>query len=158
MNQFPLSGVLAGVLVVWFCAQPLEFAAAETSAPEMPGTWSEPPEHREPHNHPSYGDVILSHADELRLTDEQLGKIVRLHRAHQQKVRELITRLRSARHSAYTLFMNPASSEAAIRQAALAHTAAFDELVETALKTRREVNSVLTPEQLSKMANLRAVP
>lgn len=158
MKKYALPGVLAGGFIVWLCAQPPELAAAEPSAPEMPGTWSEPLEHREPHNHPSYGDVILGHADDLRLSDEQLGKIIRLHHAHQKKVRELIVRLRSARHSAYTLFMDPASSEAAIRQAAQAHTAAFDELVETALKTRREVNSVLTPEQLSKMATLRSTP
>lgn len=108
--------------------------------------------------HESYGDVVLRHMDDLKLSDEQIGKIARIHQNNQQKIRDIGKKLRETRTSAYRLFLNPASDEAAIRNAAKDHTAAFDALVETALKSRAAIDAVLTQEQLNRLKSLKAEP
>jgi Spy/CpxP family protein refolding chaperone len=105
--------------------------------------------------HESYGDVILRHGDALQLTDDQIGKIYRMHRANQQRIKGIGQKVNDATTWAHEIFLDPAKDETAIRQAAKAHSAAFDELVESALKTRREINAILTPEQLAKLPALK---
>lgn len=95
----------------------------------------------------SYGDVVLRRVGDLALSDEQIGRITRIHLENQRKIRDIGWRLREARDSAYALFLAPSSSEAAIRQAARSHTAASDELVATALESRAAIDAVLTTEQ-----------
>ncbi len=106
-------------------------------------------------DHQSYGDVLLQHAEELRLTDDQMGRIYRLHQANQQRIQGINKKLHDATRWAHRMFLDPAKDEAAIRQAARAHTAAFDELLETALKTRRDINAVLTAEQQARLSSLK---
>jgi hypothetical protein len=48
---------------------------------------------------------------------------------------------------AHEIFLDPSRDEAAIRQAAKAHCAAFDELLDTALETRKDINAVLNADQ-----------
>jgi Spy/CpxP family protein refolding chaperone len=121
---------------------------------ELPEPWHE----GGPGRHESYGDVVLRHADDLKLSDEQIGKIVRIHQDNQRKIKDIGRRLRETRNSAYALFLNPGSDEAAIRKAAKDHTAAFDELVETALKTRAAINAILTPDQSNQLKSFKAEP
>ncbi|MDD5036262.1 MAG: Spy/CpxP family protein refolding chaperone [Methylococcaceae bacterium] len=102
----------------------------------------------EAREHQGYAEVVLRYTNELKLSDEQIGKITRLHQANQQKVEEIGKKIREGMKTAHEVFLNPASDEAAIRNAAKAHSAAFDELIETVLKARSEINAVLTPEQL----------
>lgn len=108
--------------------------------------------------HRSYGDVILRHIDELKLSDDQIGKIVRIHQDNQQKIKEIAKKLRETQRSAYQLFLNPASDETEIRNAAKFHTEIFDTLVDTALNSRAAINAVLTPEQLNQLKTLKAGP
>lgn len=105
-----------------------------------------------------YGEVVLRHTDELKLSDEQIGKIVRIHQANQRKIGEIGAKLHAARRTAYSLFLNPANDEAAIRNAAREHAAAFDELVDTALKSRAAIHAVLTPEQLNQLKSFKTEP
>jgi periplasmic protein CpxP/Spy len=156
MSKSALAGIL-GVLIIQLGVLPVSLAA-EASGMGVVIPWSERHENAEIRNQPSYGDVILRQADELQLSDEQLGKIVRIHRANQQRVLEIVGRLHETRRSDYALFLNPASSETEVRQAAKAHAAAFDELVETTLKSRKQINDVLTPEQTNKLATRRVIP
>jgi Spy/CpxP family protein refolding chaperone len=113
---------------------------------------------RGPRAHESYGDVMLRHIDDLKLSDEQIGKIVRIQQSDQQKIKEIGKRIREAQKSAYRLFLNPASDEAAIRKAAKDHAAAFDTLVNTAMNSRAAINAVLTPEQLNQLKSLGLEP
>ena len=101
--------------------------------------------------HESYGDVILRHADELRLTDEQIGKIYRIHQANQHRIGGISRKVNDATAWTHEIFLDPSKDEAAIRQAAKAHSAAFEELLDTALKTRKDINAVLNPDQLAKL-------
>lgn len=105
--------------------------------------------------HESYGDVVLRHIDTLKLNDEQVGRIERIHRENQARIEEIAKTLRETRHAAYQHFLNPASDEAAVRKAAKEHTAAFEELVETALKSRAAINAVLTPDQANQLKSLK---
>ena len=106
--------------------------------------------------HESYGDVIFRHADELRLTDEQIGKIYRIHQANQHRIGGISRKVNDATAWAHEIFLDPSKDEAAIRQAAKAHSAAFEELLETALKTRKDINAVLNPDQLAKLPTLKS--
>ncbi|MEY2680781.1 MAG: hypothetical protein RL661_1012 [Pseudomonadota bacterium] len=108
--------------------------------------------------HESYGDVILRHADELQLTDEQMGKIYRIHQANQHRIRGISQKVNDATAWAHEIFLDPSKDEAAIRQAAKAHSAAFDELLDTALKTRKEINAILNTDQLVKLPALKSAP
>ena len=106
--------------------------------------------------HKGYAEVVLQHMDDLKLSDEQIGKITRIHQSNQKAVEELGKKVRESMKSAHELFLSPSSDEATIRKAAKEHTAAFDELVETALKSRNAINALLTPEQLQKLKSLKA--
>ena len=107
------------------------------------------PEHR------GYSQVVLNHANELKLTDEQIGKITRIHQGNQARIGELIKKLHETMRNTFEVFLNPASDEAAIRQSAQTHSAAFNEFMDTALKSRESVNAVLTPEQRSQLKSLK---
>jgi protein CpxP len=110
---------------------------------------------REEADHKGYAEIVLQHIQELKLTDEQIGKITRIHQDNQQKVAEIGKRVKESIKAAHSIFLDPAADEAAIRKAAQEHTTAFNELVETALKSRNAINAVLTPEQLQKLKSLK---
>jgi len=109
-------------------------------------------------DHKGYAEIVLQHIQELKLTDEQIGKITRIHQENQQKIAEIGNRIKESMKAAHNTFLNPAADEPAIRKAAQEHTAAFNELVETALKSRNAINAVLTPEQLQKLKSLKNEP
>jgi Spy/CpxP family protein refolding chaperone len=102
-----------------------------------------------------YAQVILDHADELKLTDEQVGKITRIHQENQARAEELGKKLHESMRETHEAFLNPASDEAAIKQKAQAHTTAFNEFLATALKLREAVNTVLTPSQRDQSKSLK---
>lgn len=108
--------------------------------------------------HKGYADVVLKYADELKLSDEQIGKITRIHQGSQQKIEELGPKLHESLKAAHDVFLSPASDEAAIRKAAKEHSVVFDQLVETALKARNEINAVLTAEQLKQLQTKKVGP
>ncbi len=101
--------------------------------------------------HKSYADVVLKYSDELKLSDEQIGKITRIHQGTQQKMEELGPKLQESLRAAHEVFLNPVSDEVAIRKAAKEHAIVFDQLVETGLKSRSEINAVLTADQLKQL-------
>lgn len=102
--------------------------------------------------------MVLKYATELKLTDEQIGKITRIHQANQEKMEKLGPKLHETLKTTHEIFLNPSSDEAAIRKAAKEHATAFDELVETGLKSRNEINAVLTPEQLKLLQSKKSAP
>jgi len=58
----------------------------------------------------------------------------------------------------HEVYLNPASDEAGIRKAAKEHSTAFEQLLETNLKARSEINAVLTPEQLKTLQSQKIEP
>lgn len=105
-----------------------------------------------------YADVVLQYGGELKLTDEQIGKITRIHMENQKKVDELGPKLHETLKAAHEVYLNPASDEAAIRKAAKEHSVAFEEFLEVTLKSRNAINAVLTPEQLKQLQSKKTTP
>jgi Spy/CpxP family protein refolding chaperone len=103
----------------------------------------------------SYGDLILNHVNELKLSDDQVGKITRIQQDTRKKLEEVGGRVRDTRRETHQGFVSPSVDEAAVRRAAEAHGSAFMELVDTALKARTAINAVLNAEQLQKLKALR---
>ncbi len=150
------------VIVLGVLLQAQARAEEPLSLPVMPDPparsgvhpWLEQILAEERHRHESYGDVILRHEAELQLTDEQIGRIWRLHQANQQRIQAIAAKLQDATDWAHALFLDPTKDEASIRQAARSHGVAFDELVNTALRTRQDIHAVLTPAQQAKLPTL----
>ena len=108
--------------------------------------------------HKGYADIVLQYTNELKLNDEQIGKITRIHQESQKKIEELGPKLHESLKATHEVFLNPASDEAAIRKSAKEHTKIFEELIETGLKSRNEINAVLTPEQLKQLQTKKVTP
>ena len=105
-----------------------------------------------------YADIVLQYANDLKLSDEQIGKITRIHQAAQKSMEELGPKMHDSLKATHEVFLNPASDEAAIRKTAKEHTSLFNELVETALKSRNEINAVLTTDQLKQLQAKKVTP
>ena len=108
--------------------------------------------------HNGYADIVLQYTNELKLTDEQIGKITRIQQSSRPKMEELGPKLHESLKATHEAFLNPASDEAAIRKAAQEHSRIFNELVETGLKSRNEINAVLTTDQLKLLQTKKAAP
>lgn len=162
MNTIQLNGLMGlGLIVGLFCSATVmaELDVGDVAAREKGmgfEKWVASMVADNERRHESYGDVIFRHADELRLTDEQIGKIYRIHQANQQRIGGISRKVNDATAWAHEIFLDPSKDEAAIRQAAKAHSAAFEELLETALKTRKDINAVLNPDQLAKLPTLKS--
>jgi periplasmic protein CpxP/Spy len=98
---------------------------------------------------------VLMHAEALKLSDEQLGKIVRIEMRHQKAHQDLMERLHKSMMSARKGLMDPSAEEAGIRKASKDHAEAFEAMIEDALKERSEVNAILTPEQRDQLKSLK---
>ncbi len=107
------------------------------------------------HGRKGYAQMVLGQAEALKLSDEQLGKIARIQMQHQKSRREITKKLHKSMLAARRGIMDPASDETVIRNAVKDHAAAFDEMIEDALKQRQEVNAVLTPEQQKQLQSLK---
>lgn len=105
--------------------------------------------------HSGYAHMVLSKAEKLKLSNEQLGSIMRIHLEHKKIHKDLMKELHGSMVDAYKGLMNPATEDDAIRAAAKEHADALNEMVEHALKQRSEVNSVLTEEQKNELISIR---
>jgi Spy/CpxP family protein refolding chaperone len=106
--------------------------------------------------HEGYADMVLGHAYKLKLSDEQMGKILRIHMENRKKLRDLFGKLRDSMKSAYKSFLNPADDESTVRKDAKEHSTVFDQIVDAALQDRNAVNAVLTPEQLKQLKSIKS--
>jgi Spy/CpxP family protein refolding chaperone len=105
--------------------------------------------------HAGYTSMVLSRAEELKLSDEQLGKILRIQQQHRTAYKEIMEKLHKSMQAGYKEYMDPNADEAAIRKAAQEHAAVFNKLVEEGLKERKEVNAVLTPAQKAQLLSIK---
>lgn len=102
----------------------------------------------------SYSEVILEQAETLKLTDQQLGKILRIQMTNKKARKELLAKPHKSMKKALKELRNPAADDASIRKAARAHTDDFDALAEAELKVRKNINNALTPEQRKKLKSM----
>ena len=99
----------------------------------------------------SYSAVVLEQAEVLELTDEQLGKIMRIQMNNKKTRKKLLDQPRKSMTKALKELRNPAASVASIRKAGRAHTDDFDALVEAEIKVRKKIDAALTTKQRKKL-------
>jgi len=99
----------------------------------------------------SYGEVILEQAEVLDLTDEQLGKIMRIQMTNKKPRKKLLDQPHKSMKKALKALRDPAEDEAMIRKAGRAHTDDFDALVEAEIKIRQIIDATLTAKQRKKL-------
>ncbi|QOJ21343.1 MAG: Spy/CpxP family protein refolding chaperone [Gammaproteobacteria bacterium] len=103
-----------------------------------------------------YAHVIISHTDELKLTDEQLGKIVRLHLKNKEAHEELKHRLQEDMHAFRHESMNPGGSDERLRSLAKNHIDGFNAMVEHHIKERQAIHAVLSEQQRALLKSIKA--
>lgn len=102
----------------------------------------------------SYAHAVLAHAEDLKLSDEQMGKIVRIELRHRKEHQAIMERMHKSMHEAPRSLMDPAADLAGIRKASKDHSQAHEDMVEDKIKAREEIHAVLTPEQLDRLKSL----
>lgn len=102
----------------------------------------------------TYSRAVLAHAEELKLSDEQMGKIMRIELRHRTEHKKIMRRMHKSMHQARRGLMDPAADLAEIRKASKEHSQAHEEMIEDRIKVRDEVHAVLTPEQLDRLKSL----
>lgn len=104
---------------------------------------------------PDYAHMIISHTDELKLTDEQLGKIVRLHLKYDKAHEEVKHALQDSMKAFRKEILNPAASDDQLRDLSKAVTSAFNKMAEHHIKERQAIHAVLTEAQKNQLATMK---
>lgn len=102
----------------------------------------------------SYPHAVLAHAEELKLSDEQMGKIVRIELRHDSEHKKIMEHMRKSMHQVHKSLMDPAADPAGIREASKEHSRVHQDIVEDRIKERDEVHAILTPEQREQLKAL----
>lgn len=103
----------------------------------------------------SYSAIVLEQAEVLNLTDEQLGKIMRIEMNHKKARKELLDQPRKSMTKALKELRNPGATVDSIRKAGRAHTDDFDALVEAEIIVRKNIDAVLTPKQRKQLTTIK---
>lgn len=103
----------------------------------------------------SYAHMIASHADELQLSDEQLGKIVRLHMQGTKEHKKIKEKMHKSHKSFLKAAMQPGTDDARLRELGKVHTDTFTEMVEYHIKERKAIHDLLTPDQMNKLKTMK---
>ena len=94
-----------------------------------------------------YAHMVMSHTDALKLSDEQLGKIVRLHLKNEKEHEQLKEKLKESMQTFKKDSMKPGTSDAQLHKLGKDHTDAFNAMVEYHIKERQAIHSVLSEDQ-----------
>ncbi|MBE7526567.1 MAG: Spy/CpxP family protein refolding chaperone [Burkholderiales bacterium] len=112
--------------------------------------------HHHGHNH-SYAHSIAKQADALGLSDEQLGKVVRMHLKEDKQAHERIKQKMMESMKAFRKAVGePATDDETLRKLGQAHVDSFNEMVKYHLDERKAVDSILTPEQIGKLKDIKS--
>ncbi|WP_177167627.1 Spy/CpxP family protein refolding chaperone [Nitrosomonas marina] len=102
-----------------------------------------------------YAHLIIPHADKLKLTDEQLGKITRLHLKHKKLHKKVKDALQDSMKAFKKASLKPGTSDAELRDLGKAVTKAFNDMIEHHIKERNAVHTVLTETQLKQLNSIK---
>lgn len=104
---------------------------------------------------PDYAHMVISHSDTLKLSNEQLGKIVRLHLKHEQEHKKLKAELKKSMKTFKKESMKPSTSDARLREIGKDQTNAFNAMVEHHITERHGIHAVLTTDQINKLKTMK---
>jgi Spy/CpxP family protein refolding chaperone len=99
--------------------------------------------------------LLMQNADELKLSDEQVGKLHRIRMRHMATSQDLMATAHKSKAEAMAALGNPAADEASIRASAKTHVDAVNKIVDDELAERSEMLAVLTAEQKAKLKTLK---
>lgn len=130
--KWPLAGVLSGLVVL---------ACGTTSTEAHPGRRVAPIERR-------------ALQEQLGLTEDQVQAIREIHARHRDSIRETVRALREARRSLRDMALGD-QDEAAFDAKTAEVRELAGQVLEARVRTLQEVARVLTPEQRTKLRELR---
>ncbi|SFU50869.1 LTXXQ motif family protein [Nitrosomonas eutropha] len=108
------------------------------------------------HHHHSYAHNIAGQAEALDLSDEQLGKIVRIHLKEDPKVHDhLKKKMKESMKAFRKAVAQPAVDEETLRTLGQDHVNSFNEMVAYHIEERKAIRSILTPEQIKKLKDVK---
>jgi hypothetical protein len=117
----------------------------------MMGHMSGRSKHRGGH---SYAHMIATHAEELELSDAQLGRIVRLHMQHSQEHKQFKKKIRKSMMHFHHAGMKPGTDDATLRKLGNDHVVAFKAMLEQHIRSRNVVHAILTAEQREQLKTM----
>lgn len=94
-----------------------------------------------------YAHLIIKHANDLKLSDEQLGKITRVHLKHEKAHKEAKQEMKESMKAFKKESMNPAASDEQVRNTGEDLKNTFNQMVEFHIKERATVHAILTDKQ-----------
>lgn len=106
------------------------------------------------HGH-DYAHMILSHADALKLTDEQLGKITRLHLKHKQEHQKLMQDMQKSMKTFKKECMKPGTSDDQLHKLGQDFKNALTKMIEFHIKERQAVHAILSDDQKNQLKTLK---
>lgn len=102
-----------------------------------------------------YAHLIIAHGDTLKLSDEQLGKIVRLHLKHEHEHEQLKEKMKKSMKGFKKESMNPSATDAQLLKLGKDHTDVFKAMVDFHINERKDIHSVLTESQRKTLETLK---
>jgi Spy/CpxP family protein refolding chaperone len=103
----------------------------------------------------SYANMIATHADELNLSDAQLGRFIRLHQKNSQEHKQFKKKIHQGMKSLHHAGMKPSTDDATLRKLGNEHVEAFNAMLEQHIKNRNVVNAILTAEQREQLKTMK---
>jgi hypothetical protein len=103
----------------------------------------------------SYAYMITTHADELELSDAQLGRIFRLNLKHSQEHKQYRKRIRKSMMHFHHESMKPSTDDATLRKLGNNHMEAFKAMLEQHIRNRNVVHAILTTEQRDQLKTIK---
>ena len=110
---------------------------------------------RSRHGGQSYAHMIATHADELELSDAQLGRIVRLHMKHAQEHTQFKKKIRKSMMHFHHASMKAGTDDATLRKLGNDHVEAFKAMLEEHIRSRNVVHAILTAEQREQLKTMK---
>ncbi len=102
-----------------------------------------------------YAHMIIFHANELKLTNEQLGRLVRLHLKHEAEHNKIKDKLKESMHAFKKAKMDPSSTDEQLLSLGKDHANAFNAMVEHHIQERRAIHNVLSADQKSQLNTIK---
>lgn len=107
-------------------------------------------------HHHSYAHNVAVQAEVLGLSDEQLGKIIRIHLKEDPKAHDrLKKKMKESMKAFRKAVAQPAVDEGTLRKLGQEHIDSFNEMVAHHIEERKAVRSILTPEQVEKLKDIK---
>lgn len=109
-------------------------------------------EHEKEHD---YAHVIISCTDALKLSDEQLGKIVRLHLKYKQEHKNIKDKLMGSVKTFRKESMNPNTSDDQLRKFAKDLTENSKAMIEHRINERSSIHTILSEDQKKQLFSMK---